>query len=63
VGSNLGRCLASGRLGPTPTGGRAPVGGAAGPAVAAHRSWAYTALRTSVFDKDFTYGMGATWRT
>jgi hypothetical protein len=39
------------------------VGSAAGPAVPADRSWAYTALRTSVFDEDFTYDMGATWRT
>jgi hypothetical protein len=31
--------------------------------MAAHRSWAYTVLRTSIFDEDFTYGMGATWRT
>jgi hypothetical protein len=44
-------------------GGGAPVGGAAGPAVAAHRSWAYMALWTSVFDEDFTYGMGATSRS
>jgi hypothetical protein len=47
----------------TPAGGGAPVGGTAGPAVAAHRSWAYTALWTLVFDEDFTYGMGATWIT
>jgi hypothetical protein len=63
IGSNLGCSLASGRLGMTPAGGEAPVGGAAGPAVVAHRSWAYAALSTSVFDEDFTYGMGATWRT
>jgi hypothetical protein len=25
--------------------------------VVAHRSWVYTALQTSVFDEDFTYGM------
>jgi hypothetical protein len=31
--------------------------------VVAHRSWAYTTLWTLVFDEDFTYGMGATWRT
>jgi hypothetical protein len=53
----------SGRLGTTPAGGGAPVGSVAGPAVVSHRSWAYTALWTSVFDEDFTYGMSATWRT
>jgi hypothetical protein len=47
----------------TPAGGGAQVSGAADPAVVAHRSWPYMALRTSVFDEDFTYGMGATWRT
>jgi hypothetical protein len=43
--------------------GGALVGGVAGPTAAARRGWAYTALRTSVFNEDFTYGMGATWRT
>jgi hypothetical protein len=63
VGSNLRRGLASERLGMTPAGDGAPVGGAVGPAMAIHQSWSYMALQTSVFDEDFTYGMGATWRT
>jgi hypothetical protein len=33
------------------------------PVVAAHQSWPYTVLRTSVFDEVFTHGIGVTWRT
>jgi hypothetical protein len=62
--SNPERRSASGWLGATPAGG----GGRSGrwrnwPAEAAHRSWPYTVLWTSVFDEVLTYDIGATWRT
>jgi hypothetical protein len=48
-------------LGATPAGGRRFGRWRNRPAVAAHRSWPYTA--TSIFNKVFTYGIGVTWRT
>jgi hypothetical protein len=60
--SNLHYRSRSGWLGATPAGGRRSGRQCNRPAVAAHRSWPYTTLWTSVFDEVFTYGIGATWK-
>jgi hypothetical protein len=61
--SNLHCRSRSGRLGATPAGGRCSGQWRNRAAVAAQRSWPYTTLQTSVFNKVFTYNIGATWRT
>jgi hypothetical protein len=63
MASNLERWSASGRLGATPAGGWCSCRRCGRPVVAAHRSWTYTVLRTSVFDEVCTYGIAVTWRT